>query len=49
MVQLIMSLSLLCWLCLRYTNRLQVEDLFYFMTLGISTLINILRDMLGLH
>ena len=49
MVQLIMSLALLCWLCLRYTNGQQVEDLFYSMTLGISTLINILRDMLGLH
>ena len=49
MVQLIMSLALLCWLCLRYTNGQQVEAFFYSMTLGISMLIHILRDILGLH
>ena len=49
MVQLIVSLALLCWLCLGDTNGQQVEDLCNPLTLGISMLINIVRRMLGLH
>ena len=45
----VMSLALLCWLCLHYTSGQQVENFFYSMTLGISMFINVLRDMLGLH